>query len=220
MKTQFAKSVTITLLLTLHFPLIVFARIGRNTGGDVLTDKILTLTNARTAAIQINRNQLTNDDIVKMIAAGFPESTIVQVIHKGPAAFDTSPDALIKVKRAGATPKIMEAMLGLNTNAPGTTATVSTQSEIAAASSNKGVYAQNASGWKRIEEVSSIEVRAVGGLASQTTLGLKESRVICVFSGDRADLQIFERRPVFRISGRRVCTRRLHCGSAPKSGSP
>lgn len=144
---------------------------------------------------------LTNDDVSKMIAAGLPESTIVQVIHKGPAAFDTSPDALIKLKRAGATPKIMEAMLGLNTGALSPTATVSSPSERPATSSNKGVYLQTATGWKRIEEVSSIEVRAVGGIASRMTLGLKESRVICVFRGDHAELQMSERRPVFRISG-------------------
>lgn len=202
MKTRFARSIAITLLLMLHFPLSLSARDGGNPGGEVLTnDEIISLTKAGTAHAQNNRKQLTNDDISKMIAAGIPESTILQVIHKGPAAFDTSPDALIKLKRAGATPKIMEAMLGLNTSAPGPTATGSTPSEKPTASSNKGVYLQTADGWKRIEEVSSIEVRAVGGFSSRMTMGLKESRVICVFRGDRAELQMSERRPVFRISG-------------------
>jgi hypothetical protein len=144
---------------------------------------------------------LTNDDVAKMIAAGLPESTIVQVIQKSPAAFDTSPDALIKLKRVGATPKIMEAMLGLKSGPPSSSDPVSTPSEGAAASMNKGVYIQIQNGWKRIEEVSSIEVRAVGGITSTMTLGLKESRVICVFRGDHAELQLTERRPVFRISG-------------------
>lgn len=144
---------------------------------------------------------LTNADISKMIAAGLPESTIVQVIHKGPTAFDTSPDALIVLKQQGAGPKIMEAMLGINTTAPEPVGTVSQPVGSTALSNNKGVYVQTPTGSKRIEEVSSIEVRAVGGIASQMTLGLKESRVICVFRGDHAELQTSERRPVFRISG-------------------
>jgi hypothetical protein len=201
-KRRVSRSIAIILSLTLHFPLIVFAQNDGNPGDAFVTnDKIIILTKATTEAPQNNRKQLTNDDIVKMIAAGLPESTIVQVIQKGPAAFDTSPDALIKLKRAGATSKIMEAMLGFNTSAPGPTATMSTPSERVAGSSNKGVYVQSTNGWKRIEEVSSIEVRAVGGLASQMTLGLKESRVICVFRGDRADMQTSERRPVFLITG-------------------
>jgi hypothetical protein len=75
-----------------------------------------------------SQKPLTNEDVVKMVAAGLPESTIVQVIQKGPTAFDTSPDALIKLKRGGATPKIMEAMLGLSVRAPGTVGTVSAPS--------------------------------------------------------------------------------------------
>lgn len=150
---------------------------------------------------QSSPKPLTNADITKMIVAGLPESTIVQVIHKGPTAFDTSPDALIVLKRQGAGPKIMEAMLGINTTATEPVGTISQPVGTAALSSNKGVYVQTPDGSRRIEEVSSIEVRAVGGIASQMTLGLKESRVICVFRGDHAELQTSERRPVFRISG-------------------
>lgn len=150
---------------------------------------------------QSSPKPLTNADITKMIVAGLPESTIVQVIHKGPTAFDTSPDALIVLKQQGAGPKIMEAMLGINTTATEPVGTISQPVGTAALSSNKGVYVQTPDGSRRIEEVSSIEVRAVGGIASQMTLGLKESRVICVFRGDHAELQTSERRPVFRISG-------------------
>jgi hypothetical protein len=140
---------------------------------------------------------LTNEDVVKMVAAGLPESTIVQVIQKGPTAFDTSPDALIKLKGQGVTPRMMEAMLGVNT----ATSSAERAPTTTGASSTKGVFIQVGNEWKRIEEVSSIEVRAVGDIASRMTLGLKESRVICVFRGDKAELQLSDRRPVFRISG-------------------
>lgn len=193
-------AVALSLILIGSQP-VVLAHDAEVTGGEVRANDNITVLMKASPAAQNNQKLLTNDDISKMIVAGLPESTIVQVIQKGPAAFDTSPDALIKLKRRGATPKIMEAMLGFNTNAPAPTGTVSAPSERPAASSNRGVHLQTAHGWKRIEEVSSIEVRAVGAITSRITLGIKETRIICVFRGDHAELQMSERRPVFRISG-------------------
>jgi hypothetical protein len=44
-----------------------------------------------------------NTDILKMLQAGLPESTIVNKIHQGAGRWDTSVDALIALKQAGAT---------------------------------------------------------------------------------------------------------------------
>ncbi len=56
-----------------------------------------------------------NADVVKMIQAGLPESTVVNKIREGAGRWDTSVDALIALKQAGAT----EAELGaLTTVAP------------------------------------------------------------------------------------------------------
>jgi len=116
---------------------------------------------------------LTNDDVVKMVAAGLPESTIVQVIQRGPTTFDTSPDALIKLKKQGITAPVMDAMLGVKASGTVTPPSAPTSN----VSSSKGVFVQIGNDWKRLEEVSSIEVRSVGGIASNMTLGLKEARI-------------------------------------------
>ena len=145
-------------------------------------------------ADQVTQKTLTNDDVIKMITGGLSETTIIQVIYKGPADFDTSPDALIKLKQNGASPRILEAMLSPASSTAGAPA----KSEAAA---GRGVFVQTASEWKRIEEVSSVEVRSVGHISSAVTFGLKEQRVICVFRGEKAERQLNERRPVFRISG-------------------
>jgi hypothetical protein len=55
-----------------------------------------------------------NTDIVKMIQAGLPESTVVNKIREGAGHWDTSVDALIALKQAGAT----EAELSALTTAP------------------------------------------------------------------------------------------------------
>jgi len=145
-------------------------------------------------ADQVIQKNLTNDDVVKMITGGLSEVTIIQVIRKGPTDFDTSPDALIKLKENGASPRIIEAMLGPVSS----TAGVPPRGE---AVSGRGVFVQSASEWKRIEEVSSVEVRSVGNIAHGATLGIKEQRVICVFRGEKAERQLNERRPVFHVAG-------------------
>ena len=145
-------------------------------------------------ADQVTQKTLTNDDVVKMITGGLSEVTIIQVIRKGPADFDTSPDALIKLKENGASPRIIEAMLGPVASTAGAPVR-------AEAASGRGVFVQGGTEWKRIEEVSSVEVRSVGNISHDVTLGIKEQRVICVFRGEKAERQLNERRPVFRVSG-------------------
>lgn len=165
-----------TCLLVVAFPLTVIAQDGA--GSEVLT----------------------NDKVITMVKANLPPSLIVAKIRASKTNFNTDTDELIRLQGAHVPTEIINAMVEASSNVP-RVGTVSAPSEKPSASSNKGVYFQAADGWKRIEEVSSIEVRAVGGIASQMTLGLKESRVICVFRGEHAELQTSERRPVFRISG-------------------
>ncbi len=68
-----------------------------------------------------------NADIVKMIQAGLPESTVVNKIREGAGHWDTSVDALITLKQAGAT----EAELGALTAAPAQKASTAQQAETA-----------------------------------------------------------------------------------------
>src|SRR2546430_2444978 len=63
-----------------------------------------------TAAAQ-DAKPLTNADVVTMVKAGLPETTVILAIQKGPANFDTSPQALIELKNQGVSTKIMDAML-------------------------------------------------------------------------------------------------------------
>ena len=152
--------------------------------------------------VQDPQAPLTNDDVIKMVGAGLTESTIVQVIQKVSSNFDTSPDALIKLKQQGVTAKIIEAMVAAkpkpNSSTPETGVT------------SRGVFAQDGAAWQRIEEVSSIEVRSVGNISSAVTMGIKETRIICVFRGEKAELQLDNRKPVFRVAGLGTSTRDVY----------
>ena len=68
---------------------------------------ILTLGQGQSAA----QETLTNDDVVKLVKGGLPESVIVQKIRASQRKFDTSADGLIKLKNAGVPDKVIEAMV-------------------------------------------------------------------------------------------------------------
>jgi hypothetical protein len=175
------------------------AALPHNFGGRIFEQRARSVGEV-SIANQTTQKTLTNDDVVKMLAAGLTETTIIQVIQKGPSNFDTSPDALIKLKQQGATAKIIEAMVGPTTR--------STTPEPSL--TRKGVFAQSGPEWRRIEEVSSVEVRYVGYIANSVTLGIKEQRVICVFRGEKAEMQLLNRRPVFRVAGLGVSARDVY----------
>lgn len=51
---------------------------------------------------------VTNADLIEMLKAGLPESTIVMFVQQSPTNFDSSSKALIELKQQGATAKILE----------------------------------------------------------------------------------------------------------------
>jgi len=63
------------------------------------------------AMAQQEKKPLTNNDIVTMLKAELTESTIILAVQQSSANFDTSPDALIQLKKQGASPKILDAVL-------------------------------------------------------------------------------------------------------------
>lgn len=55
---------------------------------------------------------LTNADVIQMVKSKLPESVIVQAIQSHPGKFNTSPQALIALQKAGVTAAEMNAMMG------------------------------------------------------------------------------------------------------------
>jgi hypothetical protein len=54
---------------------------------------------------------LSNQDVIDMVKAALPTSTILGAIQANPTAFDVSAAGLIKLKKAGVTQRVMDAML-------------------------------------------------------------------------------------------------------------
>src|SRR6266436_3269520 len=54
---------------------------------------------------------LTNDDIIKLVQAKLPDSVVIAKIKSSSCDFVTSTDALIKLKQAGASEPVLQAIL-------------------------------------------------------------------------------------------------------------
>jgi hypothetical protein len=73
-------------------------------------------------------NRVANGEVLKLLKAGMPESVVLEKIRAASSKFDTSTDALIKLKTAGATDAELNAILanGASTAAPDANATAET----------------------------------------------------------------------------------------------
>ena len=54
---------------------------------------------------------LGNDDVIRMVRGGLSDATVIQAIDASEPAFDTSPDALVKLKQAGVSEAVIQRML-------------------------------------------------------------------------------------------------------------
>jgi len=70
-------------------------------------------------ARQAQKPPLTNADVVKMVQAGLSESVVVATIQANPANYDTSPDGLVALQKAGVTQNEMSAIMAAQQAASG-----------------------------------------------------------------------------------------------------
>jgi len=63
------------------------------------------------AQVQPAGKPLTNDDIVSFVRAGLSDAVIVSVIQESPTRFDLGPETLIKLREAGVSNTVIEAMV-------------------------------------------------------------------------------------------------------------
>lgn len=59
---------------------------------------------------------MTNDDVVSMVKAKLPESTIVKAVGAAESGFDISADALIALSKKGVPAAVVEAMIGASSH--------------------------------------------------------------------------------------------------------
>jgi hypothetical protein len=69
-------------------------------------------------ALPLSALAFDNQDVLKMQKAGLSEDTILAAMQKEKAEFDTGTDALIELKKAGVSEKIIQKMIALQSGGP------------------------------------------------------------------------------------------------------
>lgn len=92
---------------------------------------------------------MNNDSVIKLVKAGLSEDLIVSTINGSPAAYDTSADGLIALKSAGASDKVVAAIVARAAGpapAPAAAPAATSASSLPPGIDEIGVYYKNKSG--------------------------------------------------------------------------
>jgi hypothetical protein len=147
---------------------------------------------------------LTNADIIEMIKAGLPESTIILAIQKQPSKLDTSAQALIQLKRQGATQKILDAMLQAQGGAGVTPGGGGNPAQPMGGESPRGeipLGVMLVDGAQRIQmTMSTPDMRVSTGGMMRVVNPLKKIRTRNTLTGSRAQLRTVNTSPLFETA--------------------
>lgn len=159
------------------------------------------LLNSLTGIAQ-EKKPLTNADVVTMVKADLPESTIVLAIQQSPSNFDTSPEALIQLKKQGVSQKILETILQSQSGAQRSATPnnpLSGQSEAGNPAEMSLMEVVLIDGMKRIPMKRS-ETNMRGSSAGMIMNPFGKVKVRAALNGNHAQLRITNNSPVFEIS--------------------
>jgi hypothetical protein len=158
--------------------------------------------------VTIPPRPLSNQDVVRMVKAKFDDATILKAIEARKTAFDVSVDGLLKLKEAGVSQLVIQAMLGNATEkkAASPTPPVAAPAASVAIAPPKpssspefpdevGVY-QLRSGKLVSIEPEIVNWRTGGVVKSTVTLGLDKGHVNGTVAGPRSQLAVSTSSPI------------------------
>jgi hypothetical protein len=141
---------------------------------------------------------VTNETVIQMVRAGLSEGVILAKIRSSPTRFDTRTDALIALKQAGASERVMAAILG--GGAP--PAQAASPPPVASAPAGAVVVVPPATASRGTGPVfhvtggKQIELIATGGSIETSSVPYNRKTEL-VLTGNKATYRTAERQPVF-----------------------
>jgi hypothetical protein len=133
--------------------------------------------------IAVAQQSINDDAIVKMTKAGLSDDVIVSTINASPGNYDTSPDALIALKSAGVTDKVIAAIVAKPSASP-----TSPQTASPAESSPDG---GTSSGTGKIPDGARVVIAPMGGFETYFAAAVREKKVPIKLTLDKSSAQYF-----------------------------
>ena len=144
------------------------------------------------APILIAQQPMNNDSIIKLVKAGLSEDLIITTVNASPGNYDTSTNGLISLKGAGASDKVISAILlkssGAVSPAPASVAPSMTSAGLPAGIDDIGVYFKDKKGaWTPLmPEV--VNFKTGGVMKSIASAGIVKGDVNGHIQGARAKM--------------------------------
>lgn len=133
---------------------------------------------------------LNNDAVIKLTKAGLTPELIISTINATPGSYDTSPDGIIALKKAGVSDKVVAALLSKNSGAPASAG--SEETGLPAAVDTIGIYYKDQDGsWKEVSvEFVSYKSSTMGMIKHVGTAGLVHDDRSGLVGGTHSHLQL------------------------------
>jgi hypothetical protein len=134
-------------------------------------------------SLLVAQQSLNNDSVIKLVKAGLSDDLIVSTINAAPGDYDTSADALISLKTAGASDKVVTAIVA-KASPPSTEAARPATPPENLASEQKQYPSQVAPGAR-------VVIAPMGGFETYFAAAIREKRVPITLTLDRGSAQYF-----------------------------
>jgi hypothetical protein len=158
----------------------------------------------------VAQQTMNNDSIIKLVKAGLSDDLIVSTINGSAGAYDTSADGIIALKTAGASDKVVAAIVAKASAPPSVpvapaaaaTAAVGTDPDDPAAAHEAGIYiydegAPAGSKMTLLEPNVYTQGKTGGVFASAMTYGIAKVKMKAVLRGAHANARVNNPQPVF-----------------------
>jgi hypothetical protein len=150
---------------------------------------------------------ITNADVIRMLKSGIPKDTIILAIQKGPDRLNSSIDALIALKNAGADQDVLDAII---TNSPMTDVVAPSATPAAGTGpmtgvpEAPGVYFKRGGQWVALQQIAAYSIRAGGAnnfaaILTRGVGGVIPVSSVMLFNGAHAGTHLSEASPAFYI---------------------
>jgi len=144
--------------------------------------------------VLIAQQALNNDGVIKLVKSGLSEELILTTINASQGSYDTSANGLVALKAAGASDKIISAILMKNAGGAGTPAAASPSAPVLSATGRPpgideiGVYYKDKSGaWTQMmPEV--VNFKTGGVVKSIATVGIVKGDINGHIQGPKAKM--------------------------------
>jgi hypothetical protein len=146
----------------------------------------------------VAQQPLTNDSVIKMAKAGLSDDVIITSINSSPGAYDTSTEALVALKRAKVSDKVVSAIIVKGATAAPAAAQAAAPGEFGATPASAvptgvdsvGVYYQDPGGaWQEVSaEV--VNFKTGGALKHIASVGIVKGDMNGTIAGNRCRLAL------------------------------